>query len=512
MAKSQIDQKTIQREEVMDDFSIRYVPLYFRKWHWWQIFFSYLGIGTAMFFIAWGGTLALTIGTKNAIISLIIGGILAGIGSAVFTFFGSKQGLNCELLTRGAGLGYMGSAIISLIYIFNFALFYAFEGQIMVSGLEVMWPAVPTAAWYILAGVLFCVITLYGVTLMEKIATPTTPIYFICLVILLVAAHRIGNPDVSWTSYIPDYIDETSGPALLQGVATTFALVVMAPTAADLGRFIKPTEAKKAVIFMGFGFYIITYLIVAMAGIYLAIKLGGNTNPGVYIVEMGGILGLLFVVMSQVRIQQSNVYSGSLALANLFAQVFHWSISRKWWTIVMVVLGTIAMFLQALSSMSVLLAFEGVFVIAWVFTVVADIMVRTLFHVGDTKIQFKRPSMYFFNPCGVIALIIALGIGTPMSLGVFGAYWTNVAGIVSGSLAFILTTILSIATKGKYQKHANNADILEGDPEEKITCEECGGEYVREDMLFCPYMNKTICSVCCTEQNGCKEMCKIKTA
>jgi purine-cytosine permease-like protein len=452
----------------------------------------------------------MTIGTKNAIISLIIGGILAGVGSAVFTFFGSKQGLNCELLTRGAGLGYMGSAVISLIYIFNFALFYAFEGQIMISGLAVYWPAVPMGVWYIAAGVLFCVLTLYGVTLMEKIATPTTPIYFICLIILLVVVNRIGNPDVSWTSYMPDYIDESSGPALLQGIATTFALVVMAPTAADLGRFIKPTEAKKAVVFMGFGFYVITYLVVAMAGIFLAVKLNGDTNPGIYIVTLGGILGVLFIVMTQIRIQVSNVYSGSLALANFFAQVFHLSISRKWWTVVMVVLGVVAMFLDALSNMTTLLAFEGVFVIAWVFTVVADIMVRTLFKVGEKKVQFKRPSMYYFNPCGTIALIIALGIGTPMTLGAFGGYWTSMAGIVSGALAFVLTAIFTLATKGKYQKHANKADVLEGDPEEKLVCERCGGEYVREDMLYCPHLNQTICSVCCTEQNSCKEVCKIK--
>lgn len=43
----------------------------------------------------------------------------------------SKEGLSLNLLTRGLGFGYMGSALTSFIYAINFIFYFLFEGTIV---------------------------------------------------------------------------------------------------------------------------------------------------------------------------------------------------------------------------------------------------------------------------------------------------------------------------------------------------------------------------------------------
>jgi hypothetical protein len=61
------ENKWIERRE---DYALRFVPLGYRKWSWISLLGIMLGVSTAMFFLAWGGQLAQSYGTKNLLIGM----------------------------------------------------------------------------------------------------------------------------------------------------------------------------------------------------------------------------------------------------------------------------------------------------------------------------------------------------------------------------------------------------------------------------------------------------------
>ena len=134
------ENKWIERRE---DYALRFVPLGYRRWSWISLLGVMLGISTAMFFLAWGGQLAQAYGTRNLLIGMILGTLFIGAVGYFFTSISSITGLDSDLITRGAGFGFMGSAVTSLIYSFNFLMFSAFEGSIMANAIHARFEPIP---------------------------------------------------------------------------------------------------------------------------------------------------------------------------------------------------------------------------------------------------------------------------------------------------------------------------------------------------------------------------------
>ena len=71
----------------------------------------------------------------------------------------------------------------------------------------------------------------------------------------------------------------------------------------------------------------------AYLGIWFGVRLG-ESNPGVYIVTLLGLGGVLFTMLTQLRINVTNIYSASLSLSNFFENVFHFKPDRRFWVVV----------------------------------------------------------------------------------------------------------------------------------------------------------------------------------
>lgn len=133
-----------------------------------------------------------------------------------------------------------------------------------------------------------------------------------------------------------------AGPVFLQLGATVFALISMATQGADLGRFVRKKDQLVGSIFNGYVVMIVTFLGVVLLGSYFGLEFH-QTNPGTYFSSVLGIGGMLTVIITQLRINTINVYSGSLAYSNFFSRVFHFTPGRQWWGILTAILGTLLM-------------------------------------------------------------------------------------------------------------------------------------------------------------------------
>lgn len=513
--------------ERREDFALRYVPTRYRHWGAISLTGVMLGVATAMFFLAWGGELATAYGTMNTLYGMVFGTVFIGGLGFYLARIASSTGLDSDLITRGSGFGFMGSAFTSLIYTFNFLMFFAFEGTIMATAVHAHWPVLPIWSIYLTIGFVFIPFTWWGLTIMNWIMWVTIPVYLVFLgwTVDLAATSTTHLPFWSYTPAHPS--NPAAGPALLQVLAAVLALISQATIAADIGRFIPARKRTSGALAVGLISQAITFLILVMLGAWFTLSFRGSTNPGAYLAALMGVWGVVFVIVTQVRINVMNVYSGSLAYANFFSRVLHLTPGRQYWVILTSVAGTALMFGGVFQHLIAVLTFEGVFVMAWVMAVVSDIAINKRLGLSPRNFLYKRAHTSTFNPVGVGALGVALAVGLPLAFGIAGPFGKTLAPFLSGVIAFVVAPLIAVATRSRFYQPAttagnidpalppvgaggvDQASVIAATPEAAQTgCVACQQRFELAEFVACPYYGKPICSVCCAAESACGEQCK----
>ena len=83
-----------------------------------------------------GGAIALSYGFTNAVWAILVVGLIIFLTGLPISYYAARYGVDMDLLTRGAGFGYIGSTITSLIYASFTFIFFALEAAIMALALE----------------------------------------------------------------------------------------------------------------------------------------------------------------------------------------------------------------------------------------------------------------------------------------------------------------------------------------------------------------------------------------
>jgi purine-cytosine permease-like protein len=436
--------------ENREDYAQDRVPLRYRRWSTLSLFGVMFGITTAMFFLSWGGTLVLAYGTQALVWGMVIAGLAIGGLAFAWAKRASQTGLGADLLTRGSGFGYYGSAVTSLIYTLTFLMFFAFEGSIMANAIHTEWPTIPKWAIYLVTGLVFIPLTWFGMRLMNILMWVTLPIYAVFLVITIVRAAASPSHGDFWSYVPPAVASPAAGPGLLQVLASALAVVSQVTISADLGRFIPPEHRTSGALIVGFFSQILTFVGCGILGGWLTLRFGAS-DPGAYLPAVMGAWGVLFVVITQIRINVTNVYSGSIIYSTLFTRIFHFTPGRHWWVVLTTVLGTALMFGDIYAHLNQVLTFEAVLIIAWVMAVVADMfIIKRWLTRAPAEAPYQKHELRAYNPVGLVAVGVALVVSEPLAFGVAGPPGVTLAPFLSGVLAFVVAPIVAVVTKGRF--------------------------------------------------------------
>src|SRR5881394_426091 len=105
-------------------------------------------------------------------------GVLSFLLGLPIAFHAARAGVDVDLLTRGAGFGYLGSTITSLIYAsFTFVLF-AIEASIMSIALQMVF-GLPLAIAHIFSSMVVIPIAAYGIRYISRMQLATQPIWLV---------------------------------------------------------------------------------------------------------------------------------------------------------------------------------------------------------------------------------------------------------------------------------------------------------------------------------------------
>lgn len=447
------------RSENIEDYAIRKIPSHYR-WPVPAIILVLIGNSTALFFYSFGVQLTFTVGWPFMLLPLsymFLGATLIGM---VMIYLASKEGLTVDLMTRGMGFGYIGSAVTSFIYGFNYIFYFIFEGTIVTHAIAIAFGfklhSVQGVLIFVILGFIKLMLVWYGMKGLQILQTYGFAIYSVLLgiaVYFLVSNYHVIGPN-EWLP-LKKISAESIGTAFMM---VNGQFVFQGLIATDYGRFAKSDAGYKG------GFLCMIGMLTPMMGniiigplfaFTLLHTMNGEVSPlifadpgHVYPLIMGG-WAALFTLVTQIRINVMNLYSGSLALSNSFSLIFNFTPGRQWWMVFVYIFGCFFYIFNVIQYIDLFLAISGILTNSWIFIILTDYFIcKKLLKLGPSDfIEYRRPFLYKWNPTGVFSLTTACIVG---SLGVFGLYPIYYASFLAMLIGPLLHIILTVGTKGQY--------------------------------------------------------------
>ena len=530
IVKIRRDYNTWVADETIEDYALRFTPRSFRKWSIFRVANTAFGATSFLVLEAIGGTIAVNYGFTNAFWAIVAIGLIIFLTGVPISYYAAQYGLDMDLLTRGAGFGYIGSTISSFVYAsFTFILF-ALEAAIMAYALELYFH-LPLPFGYLVSALIVIPLVTHGVTLISRIQTVTQPVWLALLALPFVAV-AVKQPQLfAQLAHFGGGSGTHHGFDVLQfGAATAVgvALITQIGEQVDFLRFMPERTAANrvrwhlGVLAAGPG-WIVLGMLKLLGGALLAVLAikGGATlaqavNPNqMYLAgfrqafnypALAVLATALFVIVSQVKINMTNAYAGSLAWSNFFARLTHSHPGRVVWAVFNALIAVLLMELDVFQAIEQVLGLYANIAIAWITAVVADLVINKPLGLSPKGIEFRRAYLYDINPVGVGAMLLASTVSIAAFAGVFGAHAQAFSAFIALGTALVTAPLIAWATGGKYYLARPAHRWPEGATTR--TCVICEKEYELDDMAHCPAYQGAICSLCCCLDARCDDACK----
>ncbi len=517
-------------DETLEDYALRFTAKKARRWSGTQVAQTALGSIAFLALEAIGGTLALTAGFPNTVAAVLVVGLIIFITAMPITVYAARYGVDMDLLTRGAGFGYLGSTVTSLIYASFTFLFFAIEAAIMALALQLCF-GLPLWLGYLVCAGAVIPLVVYGIRLISRFQIWTQPLW-LALSLLPIAFVAAKDPAaLRSVAAFPGLDGEGNGFDLARfGAATGVLLALLAQVGeqVDFLRFVPEPKGPRdrrwwlAVLAGGAG-WIVPGMAKILLGAALAVLALSHGVPAseaaeptqMYRIAFGYVAGedsraalLLmgaFVLVSQMKINLTNAYAGSIAWSNFFSRLTHSHPGRVIWLVFNVAIAMLLMMLGIDKTIDSTLPLYACVVSAWVGALAADLAVNKPLGLSPPGIEFKRAHLYAVNPVGTGAMLLALLSGCLLHLGLLGPMMQAFAPMLTLGCAFCSAPVIAWATKGRWylaRKPRRDWGASE------VTCRVCELPFEGEDMAHCPAYNGPICSLCCSLDARCGDLCK----
>ena len=529
IVKSRRDYNTWVASETLEDYALRYTPQSFRKWSEFRVANTALGAVAFLALEAIGAAITISYGFHNALWAILCVSVLIFLTGLPISYYTARYGVDMDLLTRGAGFGYIGSTITSLIYASFTFIFFALEASIMAQAVE-MASGLPLAWGYVLCSLVIIPLVLHGVTMIGRVQAWTQPVWLV-LMILPFAAVLYQDPGAP--ARLMQFTGNASDGAqfhwILFGSAATviFSLVAQIGEQVDFLRFLPEKTRENRVRWW-------TALLLAGPGWILpgAAKMLGGALLAYLVIEQGMsnevassptqmyLLGFahvfadprwiagavaVYVIISQIKINVTNAYAGSLAWSNFFARLTHSHPGRVVWVVFNVLIAIVLMEIGVFSALKEVLTLYSMVAISWIGAVLADLLINKPLGLSPKHIEFKRAHLYDINPVGVGAMLVATLLSLAALSGVAGDTAAAMAPFIALLSALIVAPLIALATGGRYYLARPPAN---GHAHAHTACVICEKNFEPADVAYCPAYDGTICSLCCSLDARCDDRCK----
>ncbi|MFP5076916.1 ATP-binding protein [Rhizobium sp. YIM 134829] len=520
--------------QTLEDYALRFTAKSARRFSASRISQTAIGAISFLALEAIGGTITLSYGTTNAVFAILAAAVIMLVVGWPISRYAIRHGVDIDLLTRGASFGYIGSTITSLIYAsFTFMLF-AIEASIMTAALELAF-GLPLWIGYIISSVVVIPLVVYGVRLISRFQLITQPFWIVLNILpfLFIAALDWEKFDL-WRAFAGiDHSNAQVGGAapfnLVEFGAASAVILALMPQIGEQVDFLRFLPASgldrlrhRLAVFLAGPGWVVVGVPKLLAGSFLAVLTLSTGVPShqaadpayMYLTAFGYmipqetaalLLMAAFVVVSQLKINVMNAYAGSLAWSNFFSRLTHSHPGRVVWLVFNVAIALLLMELGIYRLLEATLGIFSIIAMSWLATLSADLVVNKPLGLSPPGIEFKRAHLYDVNPVGLGAMILSAGLALSAHFGLFGPLAASLATYLT-LVAFLISPLIAYATKGRFYLARKPRANWQG--RGTLTCSICEHPFEPEDMAWCPAYAAPICSLCCSLDSRCHDICK----
>lgn len=413
----------------IDDNSLNSVPEDQRKS---GLYLSWLpaGVATSLLQLTIAGSITALVGSVLGLVAGAVVGTFILVLGWLFGNIAKAEGMSSTVLPRFYGLGLRGSAISSLAFatmiiglcasenvlLYNGTLF-AFGWHDSV-GMRVLIYGVLTVLWVVLS--------MFGIKAVTRTASVLVVVFLLLLAYIMFRIYGQSGASLGQAFAQASTITAGTGSSrfitvvgMLGGQGGALILVN-----ADYCRYARSTRAVGAVSIAG-------VIMLDLVGIALGIVVltGGNalvgqylvghgqathatafaaanglaaTNTGAYFIILSTVAGYVLMCVAQAKVQVLNVYSGSLALANLVHVLSGKHPNRLVMIIVTNVICLLMIAANVFGKLSGFLSVLGIVIIGFIALSVADFYI-----VGRGRRRSLEAAVEPVNWAGLITLVVA---------------------------------------------------------------------------------------------------------
>ena len=529
--------------ETLEDYALRFTPRRFRQWSEWRVANTAFGAASFLILEAVGATLLVQYGFVNAALAILATGLIIFLAGLPISVYAARHGVDMDLLTRGAGFGYIGSTITSLIYASFTFIFFALEAAVMAYALELALGIPPEWGYLICALVVIPLVT-HGVSAISRFQVWTQPLWLLMMLVPFAAVALMAPQTFREVVHYGGASGQGAhfdwhlfGAALTVGIA----LITQMGEQADYLRFMPAPQPGRhgrwwAGVLAGGPGWVVIGVAKMLGGAVLAYLAISHMLPPeravdpnqMYLAAYEYVFSdygwavaatALFVVVSQLKINVTNAYAGSLAWSNFFSRLTHSHPGRVVWVVFNTFIAFMLMEMDVFQALGQVLGVYANIAIAWIMAVVADLVISKPLGWSPPGIEFKRAHLYDINPVGVGAMALASALSIAAHMGLMGPTAEAFSAVIALVTALVAAPLMAWGTKGRYYI-ARRSDLEEGAQHGACTaaglkglhavqrCVICEREYEGPDMAFCPAYQGAICSLCCTLDARCGDLCK----
>ena len=519
--------------QTMEDFSLRFTAKSARKWSPYRVGNTALGAISFLALEVIGATITYNYGFTNVTAAIIAVGILIFLTGLPISYYAAKYGVDIDLLSRGAGFGYIGSTITSLIYASFTFIFFALEAAIMAKALEIFF-SIPLFFGYLISSLIIIPMVINGFTFISRLQVWTQPLWLLLhsLPFIFIAANHsylFGE----WTHYTGILGNpEGNFDLLLFGAASAvlFSLSAQIGEQVDFLRFLPPKTKDNAkawwisllsagpgwIVVGGLKIFVGSFLLFVCLKFLMPVEMA--TEPSYmyhtafnFVFASSWIAALVaatFVIISQIKINVTNAYAGSIAWSNFFSRLTHSHPGRVVWLIFNVGIAFLLITLGAYHALENILALYSIVAVAWVGALASDLVINKPLRLSPKYIEFRRAYLYDINPVGVGSVALAVVVAAISYVGLLGETMAALFSFVALGVSFFCAPIIAYLTNGKY--YIARKPSIEISKLKELKCCICENVYEAEDMASCPIYDAPICSLCCSLDARCHDSCKEK--
>jgi cytosine permease len=416
--------------DLINDNALNSVPEDQRKPGW---YLSWLpaGVATSLLQLTIAGTISTLVGSAWGLIAGGLVGAFALVLGWLFSNIAYAEGMSSTVLPRFYGLGVRGSAISSLAFAIMIITLCASENVLLYNG------TLFAAGWHDTVGlriliygglsVAWVLLSMFGIKTVARTATVLVIAFVGLLAYMVFVVHQdSGVPLSAAFSYAGSTLEGGSFSSrlvtvigLLGGQAGALILVN-----ADYCRYARSRKAAGGVnltgaimldvvgILMGIlvliggnslvARYLVSHHMATEANAISQATVLAGTNTGAYFVVLSTMAGFLLMYVAQAKVQVLNVYSGSLALSNLWYSLTGRKPGRLSMIIATNVICLVLIALNVFGKLATVVSDLGIVVIGFIALSIAD------YYIVRRRAGDKRDAgVERVNWAGVLTLVFA---------------------------------------------------------------------------------------------------------